>query len=873
MNRFKKYIIGFAALTAMVGFTACQDDFDDNKPGFEIPKATIEPNTTILEFKQKFWQDDVNYIATVDKREDGSHYIISGRVISNDRYGNVYKKLVIQDETAALAISINANSLYNDYRVGQEIVIDATDMYIGKYNGTQQLGFPFFYEKGQVWEATFMPLAFFVEHRQLNGLPKPDDVYTVTYRSFSELPSAPSELAAVQSQLVRFNNVTFVDGGVKEFTDGYKVNTNRKLKDKDGNTITVRTSGYALFREEMLPEGYGDVVAILDYYATSAEPESPWQLTLISSDDCMNFGNPTMEPGDRTNPYTVPQVISIENASQRGNGWLTGYIVGAVAPEVTEVTSNDDIEWSADVVLNNTLVIGPTADCKDFAQCVVVYLQPETDLRNYGNLVDHPENYGKQIWINGSFEKYMSTWGVTCNGSASNWEIDGVTTPGGEVGDGDGTEAAPYSVSQVVAMNPTSTTEAVASGIWVKGYIVGSMPTGGASTTLSGTNFSIVDAAETNLVIAPSADCTDYKKCVGIQLTTAIRGTLNLKANPDNLGKQVAFFGDVMKYCGGPGIKNTSKFVLGDGSGDTPTPPAGDPKGDGSQANPYNAVAAIAAAEAAGQDGTSTEFYVEGIVSSIKDLSTQFGNCTFFLSEDGSANNQFSVFRSYYLNGDKFTSTDQLKAGDKVVVRGKLVNYMGNTPQMAQGGRIISINGSTTGSGSGSDTPTPDQPVTGNSADFNTLNGGKANTMTYGTYKTAQGWEATWSLVLAGGTEATNFISTDATFLFPCVDGTPARPGKLTSPTISGGLKNLKFNYGFPYNETKVQFTVNIKQNGAVVASEVVSVNPVTKGQVYSFDKAFNVSGDFSIEIVNDCITQSTSNNKDRVAIWDLTWN
>jgi len=41
-----------------------------------------------------------------------------------------------------MAISINSYNLYLKYRRGQEVVIDATGMYIGKYNGLQQLGFP-----------------------------------------------------------------------------------------------------------------------------------------------------------------------------------------------------------------------------------------------------------------------------------------------------------------------------------------------------------------------------------------------------------------------------------------------------------------------------------------------------------------------------------------------------------------------------------------------------------------------------------------------------------------------------------------------------------------------------------------------------------
>lgn len=166
MNSLKKYILGIAALSMGFGFTACQDDFDDHKPGFDIPVATFTPNSTILEVKQKYWQNTVNYIDSVQVKEDGSHYVIHGRVISSDRTGNIYKKLVIQDETAALAISVNSTGMYTKYAPGQEVVIDLTDMYIGKYNGTEQLGYPLFYEKNQVWEATFMPPLMLESHMQ-----------------------------------------------------------------------------------------------------------------------------------------------------------------------------------------------------------------------------------------------------------------------------------------------------------------------------------------------------------------------------------------------------------------------------------------------------------------------------------------------------------------------------------------------------------------------------------------------------------------------------------------------------------------------------------------------------------------------------------
>ena len=648
MKSLKKYIIGLAALTMGLGFTACQDDFDDNTPGLNVPVATWEANSTILEVKQAYWQNTVNYIDTITAKEDGTHYIVKGRVISSDRTGNVYKKLVIQDETAALALSINTTGMYTKYAPGQEIVLDLTGMYIGKYNGTQQLGYPMFYEKGQVWEATFMPPVLFESHMQLNGLPEVAAIDTISLRNFSELPSDPTLLPGMQSQLVRFNNVSFVEGGKKAMTDGYKETTNRLITDSEGQTLTVRTSGYATFRDVMLPEGNGDVVGILDYYATSDDSDSnPWQLTLLDANGVMNFGNPTIEPGGEDNPYTVEQAIAIEEAGEKAKGWTTGYIVGAVAPEVTEVTSNDDIEWGADVVLANTLVIGPTADCTDFNKCLVISLPQDSKLREVGNLRDNPSNFGKQIWLYGTLAKYMGTWGITDNtGASSQFRIEGIDA-GGAIADGNGTEGTPYNVGQVIAMNPTSTTEAVESKIWVAGYIVGYMPSE-PSTLLSNAVFAATADLQTNIVLGPTPDCTDYSKCIGIQLPSGtVRTALNLQTNPGMYGAKVALYGDVMKYCGGPGLKNTSKYTLlsegsGDTGGDTPggdTPSTGD--GDGSYEKPFAPADVIAlnpqstTEAAAGGAGVWVKGFIVGHMPS---TNTLLENTVFGVSSDVKTN-------------------------------------------------------------------------------------------------------------------------------------------------------------------------------------------------------------------------------------------
>lgn len=569
MKKIKSYILALtAAIVGGMALGACQDDFDT--PAIEVPAATIEANITIADLKERFWSDETNYADSIYDPEDENHrFVIAGRVVSSDEASNVFKSLVIQDETAAIAISINSYNLYLNYRVGQEIVLDLTGMHIGKYNGLQQLGRPEWYANGNAWEVTFMSPEFFAAHAQLNGLPKRELIDTVKVANFGLLTPNPENLRRYQSQLVRLQNVRFEDAGKELFSEYHSSGVNRNLVDRAGQTLAVRTSGYSTFWNTTLPEGNLDVVGILSYYGTTG-----WQLILIDEAGCIKVGD---RPGTKDNPYTVEQVVEDEAAGTPGDGWIKGYIVGTVAPEVETIAQASDIQWEGPFILNNTLVIGATADATALDKVLVVSLPAESPLRQYGNLRDNPGNLGKEILIKGTFEKYMGTFGITGNtGRLDEFEIDGLTIDSGEIAEGDGSESTPYNVAQVVAKNPSDTQTALESNVWVKGYIVGYMPTGGNSTLLKDAVFSAEGATNLNLVLGPTADCTDASKCIGVQLPVAIRDALNLQAHPDYLGKVLAVKGGIYKYCGGPGIKSTSAYTIEGGGTTPPTPPVGD---------------------------------------------------------------------------------------------------------------------------------------------------------------------------------------------------------------------------------------------------------------------------------------------------------
>ena len=124
-------------LSGAAGFTACDGDLE--RPPMIEPSASIKPNTTIAALKADVWQTDRNYVTEVGQR-NGSDIIIAGRVVSNDMAGNVFKNIVLQDETGALTVSINGYDLYKTYQQGQQIVVNLTGLKIGGYNGLLQVG-------------------------------------------------------------------------------------------------------------------------------------------------------------------------------------------------------------------------------------------------------------------------------------------------------------------------------------------------------------------------------------------------------------------------------------------------------------------------------------------------------------------------------------------------------------------------------------------------------------------------------------------------------------------------------------------------------------------------------------------------------------
>ena len=89
---------------------------------------------------------------------------------------------------------------------------------------------------------------------------------------------------------------------------------------------------------------------------------------------------------------------------------------------------------------------------------------------------------------------------------------------------------------------------------------------------------------------------------------------------------------------------------------------------------------------------TESTVRVKGIVCRIQEISMQYGNATYFLSDDGTFKDGtwLEIYRGGWTNGSKFTSGDEFAMGDELVVAGVLINYSG-TPEISQGSEVISV--------------------------------------------------------------------------------------------------------------------------------------------------------------------------------------
>lgn len=277
INRF------FLLLAALVSFSACETDYDMPDfadPVFTLPSgATVTTISAIRAYESQIGSDGVYRFTSTD-------VYLKAVVSANDKSGNIFKKIYLQDATGNIEMEVDQSNVYNDYPVGQEIYLDLTGLSLSKYGGELQLGHPDGYNYRT-------PYIIFKEQAHKNGKPNEKALTVTEVSDFTQLKESD------RFALVRLKKVHFENGGKNKFAPAGANYTTEKLLDSKGNSMDVRTSNYAKFAAETIPAGVGTVTAILGRY------NGAWQLTIRSMEDFTDFGKDDPQTGYKFKKVTT----------------------------------------------------------------------------------------------------------------------------------------------------------------------------------------------------------------------------------------------------------------------------------------------------------------------------------------------------------------------------------------------------------------------------------------------------------------------------------------------------------------------------------------------------------------------------------------
>ncbi len=268
-------------LLALASFTfSCIDQDFDEPPVPGLPD--IDANTSIAELKARHTIGD-------DDQEITEDIIIRGIIVADDRSGNFFKNLILQDETGGIELRLNSTALYNNYPVGREVFVACKGLYIGDFNGVIQLnGSP-----GEAIEEVLIRDFVIPGQRDQTITPQ-----VVTIDQLTE---------EMVSTLVTIEQVQFVEESVnKDFADAEnRFSINHDLEDCNGNSIILRSSGFADFATELTPDGNGRITAIYSVFRDDK------QLFIRDLSD-INFEEPRCDGGSSNPPSGSEEYISLE---------------------------------------------------------------------------------------------------------------------------------------------------------------------------------------------------------------------------------------------------------------------------------------------------------------------------------------------------------------------------------------------------------------------------------------------------------------------------------------------------------------------------------------------------------------------------------
>jgi hypothetical protein len=260
------------------------------KKEYDTPPFTTIPETPVVTLDSlRNWQESVGGKISIDQELS-----VLGVVTMDETDGNIYKNIYMQDATGAINVRIlSGGGLYQ----GDSIRIYLKGTILNKYNGVLQLDSV--------------------------------DVDNNVVKLDSDVDFAPQVTTidqitpAMESKLIKLEDVQFVKYEIgNTYADAVgDQSVNILLEDCSGNTIIVRTSGYASFAGEQIAAGNGDITCIASHFNGTE-----LQLYIRSYDEINMTG--TRCPG-------IVSIKDFDDDQLLSGGWSEVKVIGTTAWETS----------------------------------------------------------------------------------------------------------------------------------------------------------------------------------------------------------------------------------------------------------------------------------------------------------------------------------------------------------------------------------------------------------------------------------------------------------------------------------------------------------------------------------------------------------
>lgn len=296
MTKYIKFIVA-AMLLGGVATSCMDDDWSDPTKG-----STTAPygNNNIQEDAGKIITIKDLKAQTVDKLASSvandtikitEDWQLKVRVTGNDVASNIYNEVAVEDESGeGILICIQKGGLYGVLPVGQEILVNLKDLYIGIYGNNVQIGVPYTNTSGRTFPSR-MSFNTWNEHFKILGsadaskvVPEEFDVTKLKDEAY---------IKSHRGKLMTLKNVEMdkADGKLTWAPDADKdagngVSRTVKINGKAQSLMVVRSSSYADFAAKAMPTGKVNLTGIFTVYATNPSRYGyTWQILLRSDSD------------------------------------------------------------------------------------------------------------------------------------------------------------------------------------------------------------------------------------------------------------------------------------------------------------------------------------------------------------------------------------------------------------------------------------------------------------------------------------------------------------------------------------------------------------------------------------------------------------